>query len=158
MHPKHTIITIYSYWTCCIGSWIGPNLWIQCVPFFRISEGIEKSKFEFSMFFCITFLLTSSTAVVLLLLILCWLLLPLWDFIVLCFVVRYFMSILVLQSSWRERENWLLYLVCLHGVSCLMCRSSSRCHGFVCSLWLWYILIMYSLTILVYFETEMYKR
>ena len=30
----------------------------------------------------------------------CWLLLPLWDsVIVLCFVVRYFMSILVLQSS-----------------------------------------------------------
>ena len=37
----------------------------------------------------------------------------------LCFVVRYFMSILVLQSSrWgRERESWLLCFVCLPGVS-----------------------------------------
>ena len=41
-----------------------------------------------------------SKAVVLLLLTLCLLLLPLWEsVIVLCFVVRYFMSILVLQSS-----------------------------------------------------------
>ena len=42
----------------------------------------------------------NSKAVVLLLLALCLLLLPLWEsVIVLCFVVRYFMSILVLQSS-----------------------------------------------------------
>ena len=42
-----------------------------------------------------------SGAVVLLLLTFCLLLLPLWEsVIVLCFVVRYFMSILVLQSSW----------------------------------------------------------
>ena len=41
-----------------------------------------------------------SNAVVLLLLTFCLLLLPLWEsVIVLCFVVRYFMSILVLQSS-----------------------------------------------------------
>ena len=41
-----------------------------------------------------------SKAVVLLLLTFCLLLLPLWkSVIVLCFVVRYFMSILVLQSS-----------------------------------------------------------
>ena len=41
-----------------------------------------------------------SKAVVLLLLTFCFLLLPLWEsVIVLCFVVRYFMSILVLQSS-----------------------------------------------------------
>ena len=41
-----------------------------------------------------------SKAVVLLLLIRCWLLLPLWDsVIVICFVVPYFVSILVLQSS-----------------------------------------------------------
>ena len=41
-----------------------------------------------------------SKAVVLLLLTFCLLLLPLWKSeIVLCFVVRYFMSILVLQSS-----------------------------------------------------------
>ena len=41
-----------------------------------------------------------SKAMVLLLLTFCLLLLPLWEsVIVLCFVVRYFMSILVLQSS-----------------------------------------------------------
>ena len=41
-----------------------------------------------------------TKAVVLLLLTFCLLLLPLWkSVIVLCFVVRYFMSILVLQSS-----------------------------------------------------------
>ena len=48
-----------------------------------------------------------SKAVVLLLLTFCLLLLPFWkSVIVLCFVVRYFMSILVLQSSWRGRESW----------------------------------------------------
>ena len=62
-----------------------------------------------------------------------WLLLPLWDFvIVLCFVVLYFMSILVMQ----------LCLVCRPGVSWLLSGSSSRCHGFVCSLWLLYFLII----------------
>ena len=41
-----------------------------------------------------------SKAVVLLLLTFCLLLLPLWEsVIVLCFVVRYFVSVLVLQSS-----------------------------------------------------------
>ena len=41
-----------------------------------------------------------SKAVVLLLLTFCLLLLPLWKAVIgLCFVVRYFMSILVLQSS-----------------------------------------------------------
>ena len=77
----------------------------------------------------------SSKAVVLLL-IRCWLLLPLWDsVIVLCFVVRYFVSILVLQSSGWGRESWLLYFVCLPSVSWLLCGSSSWCHEFVCSLW-----------------------
>ena len=55
-----------------------------------------------------------SKAVVLLLLTFCLLLLPLWEsVIVLCFVVRYFMSILVLQSSWWGRESGLLCLTCL---------------------------------------------
>ena len=59
-----------------------------------------------------------SRAVVLLLLAFLLLLLPLQgSVIVLCFVVRYFMSILVLQSSWWGRESWLLCLVCLPGVS-----------------------------------------
>ena len=51
----------------------------------------------------------------------CWfvfdLLLPLWvSVIVLCFVVRYVVSILVLQSS----RSWLLCFVCLPGVSWLL--------------------------------------
>ena len=59
-----------------------------------------------------------SRAVVLLLLTFCLVLLLLWEcVIVLCFVVRCFMSILVLQSSWWGRESWLLCLICLPGVS-----------------------------------------
>ena len=84
-----------------------------------------------------------SKAVVLLLLTFCLSLLPLWkSVIVLCFVVRYFMSILVLQSSWWGRERRLLCLICLPGVSWWLGSSSSRCHGVVCSLWLWYFLII----------------
>ena len=47
-----------------------------------------------------------SKAVVLLLLTCCLLLLPLWEYvIVLCFAVRYFMSLLVLQLFlWGKRE------------------------------------------------------
>ena len=84
-----------------------------------------------------------SKAVVLLLLTFCLLLLPLWEsVIVLCFVVCYFMSVLVLQSSWWGRESWLLCLICLPGVSWWLRGSSSRCQGVVCSLWLWYFLII----------------
>ena len=80
---------------------------------------------------------------VLLLLTFCLLLLPLWESVfVLCFVVRYFMSILVLQSSWWGRESWLLCLICLPGVSWWLSGFSSRCHGVVCCLWLWYFLII----------------
>ena len=78
-----------------------------------------------------------------LLLTFCLLLLPLREsVIVLCFVVRYFMSILVLQSSWWGRESWLLCLICLPGVLWWLSGSSSRCHGVVCSLWSWYFLII----------------
>ena len=52
------------------------------------------------------------------------------------------MSILVLQSSWWGRESWLLCLICLPGVWWWLSGSSSRCHGVVCSLWLWYFLII----------------
>ena len=73
----------------------------------------------------------------------CLLLLPFREsVIVLCLVVCYFMSILVLQSSWWGRESWLPCLVCLPDVSWLLCGSSSWCHRFVCSLWLWYFLII----------------
>ena len=58
-------------------------------------------------------------------------LLSLWDSVSgPCFVVRYCMSILVLQSSRFERESWLLCFVCLPGVSWLLCGSPSRCHWF----------------------------
>ena len=43
-----------------------------------------------------------------------------YSVIFLCFVVRFFMSLLVLQSSWWGRESWLLCLVCLPGVSWLL--------------------------------------
>ena len=43
----------------------------------------------------------------------------------------------------RESESWLLCLVCLPGVSWLLCGYSSQCHGFVCSLWLWYLLTIF---------------
>ena len=80
-----------------------------------------------------------------LLLTFCLLLLLLWEsVIVLYFVVCYFMSVLVLvlQSSWWGRESWLLCLICLPCVSWWLSGSSSRCHGVVCGLWLWYFLII----------------
>ena len=94
---------------------------------------------------------------VLLLLTFCLLLLPLWESVtVLCFVVRYFMSILVLQSSWWRRESWLLCLICLPGVSWWLSGSSSQCHGVVCCLWLWYFLIIFT----YYFRkpSEIYQK
>ena len=58
-----------------------------------------------------------SKAVIMLLLIRCCLLFPLWDsVIVLCVAVRYFVSILVLQSSRWDRESGLLRFVCLPDV------------------------------------------
>ena len=85
---------------------------------------------------------------VLLLLTFCLLLLPLWEsVIVLCFVVRCFVSVLVLHSSWWGRESWLLCLICLPGVSRWLSGSSSRCHRVFCGLWLGYFLII--LTIFV---------
>ena len=60
-------------------------------------------------------------------------------------------SILVLQSSWWGRESWLLCLICLPGVSWWLSGSSSRCHGVVCSLWLWYFLII----LIYYFCTHL---
>ena len=46
--------------------------------------------------------------------------------IVLCFVVRYFMSILVMQSSWLGRESWLLCLVFVYLVSRYCCVALRR--------------------------------
>ena len=33
-----------------------------------------------------------------------------------CFVMYFVVHFLVLHSSWRDRESWLLYLYCLPGV------------------------------------------
>ena len=46
------------------------------------------------------------------------------------------------EFPWWGRESWLLCLICLPGVSWWLSGSSSRCHGVVCSLWLWYFLII----------------
>ena len=68
--------------------------------------------------------------------------LPLWDSVIVLFCC----TILCVHSSFASsrwgRESWLLCLVCLPGVLWLLCGSSSRCHGFACSLWLWYFLII----------------
>ena len=56
---------------------------------------------------------------------------PIDSVVVLCFVVRFFVPLLVL---WLGGEGWLLCLVSLPGVSWLLCGSSSRCRGLVCSL------------------------
>ena len=85
-----------------------------------------------------------SKAVVLFLLTFCLLLLPLWEsVIVLCFVVRYFMSILVLQSSdGEERAGCFAYLSswCLVMVEWLFLAVP----WVVCGLWMWYFLIIFT--------------
>ena len=81
----------------------------------------------------------SKAVVLLLLLIRCWLLLPLWDsVIVLCFVCALLCVAIILMG----KRELVVCFVCLPGVSWLLCGSSSRYHGFVCSLWLCYILII----------------
>ena len=41
-----------------------------------------------------------------------------------------------------KRESCVLCLTCLPGVSWWLSGSSSRCHGVVCGLWLWYFLVI----------------
>ena len=56
----------------------------------------------------------------------------------------------ILQSafdyrSWRYEPWWnctVWFWSVLLATSWLLCGSSSRCNGFVCSLWLWYFLII----------------
>ena len=56
----------------------------------------------------------------------------------------YLMYFLVLQLYWRGRESCLLCFNCLPYVMWLFvfCCSSSWCFVLVCSVWLWYFLIM----------------
>ena len=121
----------------CIDSWSLPSSWL-CILWSK-REHVESYALN-TWRFNISGL---SKAVVQLLLTFCLLLLPLLEsVIVLCFVVRCFVSVLVLQSSWWGNESWLLCLICLPGVSWWLSGSSSRCHRVVCGLWLWYFLII----------------
>ena len=58
-----------------------------------------------------------------------------------CCALLYVHSSFAIILMWK-RDSWLLCLVCLPGVSSLVGGSSMPCHGFVCSLCLWYFLIM----------------
>ena len=59
------------------------------------------------------------------------------------FCIHYLMNPLINVSiTWWGRESWLFCLICLPGVSWWLSGSSSRCHGVVCGLWLWYFLII----------------
>ena len=95
-----------------------------------------------------------SKAVVQLLLIYCFMYLPLFVGVRvgLCFGIHHFMSFLVLQSSWRGRESWLLCFYCILDFLILQmsCSSSSRCCGLVYSMWSWYSLII--LTYFLYYD------
>ena len=87
-----------------------------------------------------------SKVVVLLLLTFCLLLLPLWEsVIVLCFVVRYFMSILALQSIILMGKRELVALLnlsswCLVMVERLFLAVPRGCQRFV----MWYFLIIFT--------------
>ena len=74
-----------------------------------------------------------------------------WGFCVCLCLLCITLSILVLSSSERGRESWLLCFHCLSDVLFLemFCGSSSRCCGFVCSLLLCYFLIL-----LIYFLVQ----
>ena len=58
----------------------------------------------------------------------------------LCFSIYYFESFLVLQSSSRGRESWLLSFNVL--LLWVFCDSFSWCHGMVFGVWLWYFQII----------------
>ena len=67
---------------------------------YRVSPNLEACDSELEIPKRLIIKVKQIKAVVLLLLTFCLLLLPLWEsVIVLCFVLRYFISILVLQSS-----------------------------------------------------------
>ena len=57
-----------------------------------------------------------------------------------CALLCVHFSFAIILMGKRERE--LVALLCLSGCSWLLCGPSSRCHDFVCSLWLWYFLII----------------
>ena len=98
--------------------------------------------------------LLSKAVFLLLLLIICWLLSPLWDsVIVLCFVVRYFVSILVLQSSWWGRERagcFALFVFLVSSGCCVNLLRGATGLSAVCecgSFWSYSLFCIYQLTI-----------
>ena len=99
--PKQSFqraITIYWPTSQALVRWHPCELNISCTS--TTAESRAKIWYQYNAFKPPGSLGCCSKAVVLLLLTFCLLLLPLWEsVIVLCIVVRYFMSILVLQSS-----------------------------------------------------------
>ena len=67
-----------------------------------------------------------------------------WKMYGLCFVMQYLVSFLALQSSCQGRESWLFYFNYLPDVLKVLVfnGSSSWCHVLVCSVLLWYFLII----------------
>ena len=68
-----------------------------------------------------------------------------WEYCVwLSFVIHYYVSVLVLQLSWRGNDSSLLCVYCLTDVLLLymLCGSSSRYHWLVYIVLLWYFLII----------------
>ena len=61
------------------------------------------------------------------------------------------MSFLVLQSSCLGRGGWLLYFCGLLNVIFLLSffASSSWCHGLVCGVWMWHLLVVLSYYLLL---------
>ena len=57
-----------------------------------------------------------------------------------CYVLLYVHSSFAIILM--EKRELVALLFCLPGISWLLCDSSSQCHWFVCSLWLWYFLII----------------
>ena len=57
-----------------------------------------------------------------------------------CFVMQYFVSFIILQSSLWGRESCLCYFCCVLNAMSLL--SFSLCHWLVCSMWLWHFRII----------------
>ena len=57
-----------------------------------------------------------------------------------CFVMQYFVSFIILQSSLWGRESWLCYFCCVRNAMSLL--SFSLCHWLVCSMRLWHFRII----------------
>ena len=80
---------------------------------------------------------------ILLLLIRCWLLLPLKDSVIVLYFVTLCPFLFFNHLDGEERELAALLSLSSWG-SWLLCGYSSQCHGFVCSLLLWYLSFLVS--------------